>query len=134
MDVLPGRYTQLWFNATTPGRYQILCAEYCGAGHSIMRGEVIELKPQDYEDWLAPPPRRPVAPRERPDRAAGRPAHPLRVRAAARQPDRPGPPHRRRAGLRQVPLHRRDPAHRADLAGPVPPPREAHRWDVGGGR
>ncbi len=53
MDVLPGRYTQIWFNATTPGRYQILCAEYCGAGHSIMRGEVIVLKPQEYEDWLA---------------------------------------------------------------------------------
>jgi len=51
-DVLPGRYTQTWFNATTPGRYQILCAEYCGAGHSIMRGEVIVLKPQEYEDWL----------------------------------------------------------------------------------
>jgi cytochrome c oxidase subunit 2 len=52
MDVLPGRYTQLWFNATTPGRYQILCAEYCGAGHSIMRGEVIVLRSQEYEDWL----------------------------------------------------------------------------------
>ena len=52
-DVLPGRYTQLWFNATTPGRYQILCAEFCGAGHSIMRGEVIVLKPQEFEDWLA---------------------------------------------------------------------------------
>jgi len=52
-DVLPGRYTQTWFNATTPGRYQILCAEYCGAGHSIMRGEVIVLKAQDFEDWLA---------------------------------------------------------------------------------
>ena len=52
-DVLPGRYTQTWFNATTPGRYQILCAEYCGAGHSIMRGEVTVLKPQEYEDWLA---------------------------------------------------------------------------------
>ncbi|HYS09812.1 MAG TPA: cytochrome c oxidase subunit II [Myxococcales bacterium] len=53
MDVLPGRYTQLWFNATTPGRYQIFCAEYCGAGHSIMRGEVIVLKPQEYEDWYS---------------------------------------------------------------------------------
>jgi cytochrome c oxidase subunit 2 len=52
-DVLPGRYTQTWFNAVSPGRYQILCAEYCGAGHSIMRGEVIVMKPQDYEDWLA---------------------------------------------------------------------------------
>ena len=52
-DVLPGRYTDQWFNAIEPGRYQILCAEYCGAGHSIMRGEVIAMKPQEYEDWLA---------------------------------------------------------------------------------
>jgi cytochrome c oxidase subunit 2 len=52
-DVLPGRYTDQWFNAVSPGRYQILCAEYCGAGHSIMRGEVIVMKPQDYQDWLA---------------------------------------------------------------------------------
>jgi cytochrome c oxidase subunit 2 len=51
-DVLPGRYTQTWFNAVEPGRYQILCAEYCGAGHSIMRGEVLVLRPQEYEDWL----------------------------------------------------------------------------------
>ncbi|MFL5249919.1 MAG: cytochrome c oxidase subunit II [Myxococcales bacterium] len=52
-DVLPGRYTETWFEATQPGRYQILCAEYCGAGHSIMRGEVIVLKPEEYEDWLS---------------------------------------------------------------------------------
>jgi cytochrome c oxidase subunit 2 len=51
-DVLPGRYTQTWFEATEPGRYEILCAEYCGAGHSIMRGEVIVMKPAEYEDWL----------------------------------------------------------------------------------
>ena len=34
MDALPGRYTEIWFNATKPGRYQILCTEYCGAQHS----------------------------------------------------------------------------------------------------
>ena len=33
-DALPGRYTDAWFEATTPGRYQIFCAEYCGIGHS----------------------------------------------------------------------------------------------------
>jgi cytochrome c oxidase subunit II len=52
-DVLPGRYTEMWFEAVQPGRYQILCAEYCGAGHSVMRGEVIVLKPEEYEDWLS---------------------------------------------------------------------------------
>jgi cytochrome c oxidase subunit 2 len=50
--VLPGRYTQTWFTATKPGKYQILCTEYCGAGHSIMRGEVIVMPPADYEQWL----------------------------------------------------------------------------------
>jgi cytochrome c oxidase subunit II len=52
-DVLPGRYSQIWFEATQPGRYQILCAEYCGAGHSLMRGEVIVLKPEEYENWFS---------------------------------------------------------------------------------
>ncbi len=51
-DVLPGRYSQTWFQALEPGHYQILCSQYCGAGHSVMRGEVIALKPEDYEDWL----------------------------------------------------------------------------------
>jgi len=51
-DVLPGRYTTLWFQAIEPGSYQILCAEYCGTGHSTMRGEVVALDPSDYARWL----------------------------------------------------------------------------------
>ncbi len=51
-DVNPGRYTQTWFNATTPGKYEILCSQYCGAGHSIMRGEVIVMPPAEYQTWL----------------------------------------------------------------------------------
>jgi cytochrome c oxidase subunit 2 len=52
-DVLPGRYTTLWFTAHTPGTYRILCAEYCGAGHSTMRGEVVVLSPADHTRWLS---------------------------------------------------------------------------------
>ncbi|APR75839.1 Cytochrome c oxidase polypeptide II [Minicystis rosea] len=52
-DVLPGRYTTLWFEATEPGSYPILCAEYCGTEHSVMRGEVIALDPADFARWLA---------------------------------------------------------------------------------
>ena len=33
-DVIPGRYTTLWFNATKTGRYHLFCAEYCGTKHS----------------------------------------------------------------------------------------------------
>ena len=52
-DVLPGRYTTLWFEATKPGSYYLFCAEYCGAEHSRMIGRVIVLLPHDYETWLS---------------------------------------------------------------------------------
>ena len=32
-DVLPGRYTQLWFEGSKPGRYHLFCAEFCGTQH-----------------------------------------------------------------------------------------------------
>ncbi len=52
-DVLPGRYTQLWFQATKPGRYHIFCAEYCGLEHSVMKGTVIVMEPTEYQRWMA---------------------------------------------------------------------------------
>ena len=52
-DVLPGRYTNLWFQATTPGRYHLFCAEYCGTRHSGMTGEVIVMEPIEYQAWLS---------------------------------------------------------------------------------
>jgi cytochrome c oxidase subunit 2 len=51
-DVLPGRYVTTWFQATTPGRYHLFCAEYCGTQHSGMVGEVVVLEPAAYEAWL----------------------------------------------------------------------------------
>ncbi len=52
-DVIPGRYVNIWFRATKPGRYRLFCAEYCGTKHSGMTGEVIVMKPRDYQTWLA---------------------------------------------------------------------------------
>jgi len=52
-DVLPGRYTTLWFNATDVGEYHLFCAEYCGTEHSQMTGTVYVMEPADYEAWLA---------------------------------------------------------------------------------
>jgi cytochrome c oxidase subunit 2 len=52
-DVLPNRYTELWFNATKTGTYHIFCAEYCGTKHSGMIGEVIVMEPAQYQAWLA---------------------------------------------------------------------------------
>lgn len=51
-DVLPGRYTELWFEVTTPGVSRVFCAEYCGLEHSQMWGEVIALEPEEFERWL----------------------------------------------------------------------------------
>jgi cytochrome c oxidase subunit 2 len=53
MDVLPGRYTSLWFQATKPGVYHLFCAEYCGTEHADMRGRVYVMQPAEYAEWLA---------------------------------------------------------------------------------
>ena len=59
-DVLPGRYTTLWFNATKPGRYHLFCAEYCGTQHSGMGGDIIVMEPQQYAQWMAGGPSAPL--------------------------------------------------------------------------
>lgn len=52
-DLVPGRYTSLWFDAEKPGRYPLRCAEFCGTDHSVMGGMLIVMPPQDYAAWLA---------------------------------------------------------------------------------
>lgn len=52
-DVLPGRYTTLWFEPTKLGTFHLFCAQYCGAFHAGMIGSVIVLEPDAYERWLA---------------------------------------------------------------------------------
>lgn len=52
-DVVPGRYTSMWFEATKPGEYHLFCAEYCGTKHSQMRGRVVVMEPADYQNWLS---------------------------------------------------------------------------------
>ena len=51
-DVLPGRYTSLWFTATQTGKFHLFCAQYCGAFHAGMGGWVIVMEPDDYDRWL----------------------------------------------------------------------------------
>jgi len=59
-DVVPGRYSTLWFKATTPGTYHLFCAEYCGTSHSGMIGNVVVMEPQDYTQWMAGGPSAPL--------------------------------------------------------------------------
>jgi cytochrome c oxidase subunit II len=51
-DVLPGRYTTIWFRATQPGTYHLFCSQYCGTQHSGMIGQVVVMEPAEYQAWL----------------------------------------------------------------------------------
>jgi cytochrome c oxidase subunit 2 len=52
-DVVPGRYSTLWFQPTKTGRYHLFCAEYCGTKHSGMTGWIEVMAPRDYQAWLS---------------------------------------------------------------------------------
>jgi cytochrome c oxidase subunit 2 len=54
-DVVPGRYYTAWFEANTPGTYDIDCAEFCGVDHSRMLGKVQVLSEDEYARWLEAP-------------------------------------------------------------------------------
>lgn len=52
-DVLPGRYTTLWFRATQTGTYHLFCTQFCGTEHSGMIGQVVVMDQADYQNWLS---------------------------------------------------------------------------------
>ena len=58
-DTIPGQKIPIWFEPTTPGHYEIACAQLCGLGHYRMRADVLVDTPEDYAKWEAenaPPP------------------------------------------------------------------------------
>jgi cytochrome c oxidase subunit 2 len=52
-DILPGQYTYLYLQPDKEGTYDIFCTEYCGVGHSTMRGKLVVMPPAEYEKWAA---------------------------------------------------------------------------------
>ncbi len=52
MDLLPERYTSVWFQATKTGTYNLFCSQYCGTQHAGMIGTVVVMEPAEYENWL----------------------------------------------------------------------------------
>ena len=52
-DVVPGRYSTLWFMPTKTGKFHLFCAEYCGTKHSGMIGWIYVMEPDDYAHWLS---------------------------------------------------------------------------------
>ena len=103
-DVLPGRYTTLWFKATVPGHYHLFCAEYCGTQHSGMGGDIVVMEPREYAQWMA----------------GGRLGAACRNRQAAI----------RRPRMRHLPSFRRA-GPRSDSAGCLQQAGSARRWTHG---
>ena len=63
-DVLPNRYTYVWFEAPREGTYQVLCTEYCGTSHSNMGAKIHVVSRGEYYEILrnGPPSAGPMAP------------------------------------------------------------------------
>ncbi len=53
MDVVPNRYSIIWFEANQTGEFNLFCTEFCGKGHSEMIGKVKVVTQDEYENWLA---------------------------------------------------------------------------------
>lgn len=53
MDAVKGLHTYLWFLPDHAGTFNILCAEYCGLGHSEMSADLKVVPPADFDAWLA---------------------------------------------------------------------------------
>ncbi len=65
IDAIPGRPSYIWLEADTPGIYQGVCSEFCGAQHAWMHFYVVAESEADYSVWLqrqAEPARQPPIP------------------------------------------------------------------------
>ena len=51
-DLVPGHYTQTWFQADRPGVYRGQCAEFCGHQHAKMGFFVVAEPPNEFYQWL----------------------------------------------------------------------------------
>jgi cytochrome c oxidase subunit 2 len=50
-DAIPGDMTDTWFQPEKTGVFDANCYELCGAGHSNMKGDVVVLEPDQFEEW-----------------------------------------------------------------------------------
>jgi cytochrome c oxidase subunit II len=55
-DILPGRYVEIWFEATMTGTFRLYCTQFCGTAHSAMTGSIVVMSRPDFAAWLASQP------------------------------------------------------------------------------
>ena len=51
-DVLPNKYTTLWFEPNREGTFHVFCTEYCGDGHSKMLATLKVVSFEAYQNWI----------------------------------------------------------------------------------
>jgi cytochrome c oxidase subunit 2 len=51
-DAVPGRTIRGWFKPTREGKYEVVCAELCGFGHTMMKGSLVVEGREAYHQWL----------------------------------------------------------------------------------
>ncbi|UVE17872.1 c-type cytochrome [Pseudomonas sp. LS44] len=56
MDMVPGMVSHFWFTPTKTGKFEIMCAEFCGIGHYNMRGYMIVEEQRAFTQWLSSQP------------------------------------------------------------------------------
>lgn len=72
-DAVPGRSIHGWFEPTLAGRFEIICAEICGFGHTMMKSSLVVEEEAAYRAWLAS--KAPVAAAAIPQAAEAHSAH-----------------------------------------------------------
>jgi len=50
-DVVPGQENVAWFEPTSLGEFDLMCAEYCGVDHSKMLSKVIVMPEAEFTRW-----------------------------------------------------------------------------------
>ncbi len=52
-DAMPDRITETYITPTETGSYPIVCTELCGAGHAVMRSQMVVQSDADFRGWIA---------------------------------------------------------------------------------
>jgi cytochrome c oxidase subunit 2 len=51
-DAVPGLTTKIRLTPNRLGKYEVVCAELCGLGHSTMRQDVRVVEPASFDSWV----------------------------------------------------------------------------------
>jgi cytochrome c oxidase subunit 2 len=51
VDAIPGRVSKMWSELTTPGLYEVVCAQICGTFHYRMQAKMTVYSQADFDKW-----------------------------------------------------------------------------------